>query len=175
MKKQIDLWEYAGKILEQVGTAALVTTKADGEVNTMTIGWGTLGVEWAKPIFTVFVRQSRHTKTLLDKNGEFTINVPLKGTDRKQALGYCGRMSGRDVDKIRQLDLHLEEPQVISVPGIKEFPITLECRVIYKQDQDLSLLDEDKRLRYYAPETPNDGDYHTAYYGEVLAAYIIED
>ena len=73
MKKYIDLWEYAGEILEQVGTAALVTTKADGQVNTMTIGWGTLGVEWKKPLFTVFVRQSRHTKQLLDQSGEFTI------------------------------------------------------------------------------------------------------
>ena len=175
MKKHIDLWQYAGQILEQVGTAALVTTKADGEVNPMTIGWGTLGVQWGKPIFIVFVRQSRHTKTLLDKNGEFTINVPLKGTDRKAALGFCGSKSGRDFDKIKELDLHLEEPDVISVPGIKEFPITLECRVVYKQDQDLNALDADKCLRYYAPETPNDGDYHTAYYGEVLAAYIIED
>ena len=175
MKKYIDLWEYAGVILEQVGTAALVTAKADGEVNSMTIGWGTLGTEWAKPIFTVFVRQSRHTKPLLDKNGEFTINVPLKGVDRKAILGFCGSKSGRDVNKIKEMDLHLEEPDVISVPGIKELPITLECRVVYKQDQNLSLLDEDKRLRYYAPNTPNDGDYHTAYYGEVLAAYILED
>ena len=157
MKKHINLWEYAGEILEQVGTAALVTAKADGQVNPMTIGWGTLGVQWGKPIFIVFVRQSRHTKALLDKNGEFTINVPLKGTDRKAALGFCGSKSGRDVDKI------------------KEFPITLECRVVYKQDQDLRLLDEDKCQRYYAPGTANDGDYHTAYYGEVLAAYIIED
>ena len=175
MKKYIDLWEYAGQILEQVGTAALVTTKADGEVDTMTIGWGTLGVEWGKPLFTVFVRQSRHTKKLLDKNGEFTINVPLKGTDRKTILGFCGSKSGRDVDKIKEMDLHLEEPDVISVPGIKEFPVTLECKVVYKQDQDLSAIAEDKRLRYYAPGTANDGDYHTAYYGEVLAAYIIED
>ena len=175
MKKYVDLWEYAGKILEQVGTAALVTAKADGEVNTMTIGWGTLGVEWGKPIFTVFVRQSRHTKKLLDKNGEFTINVPLKGMDRKAILGFCGSKSGRDVDKIKEMDLHLEEPDVISVPGIKEFPITLECKVVYKQDQDLSAIAADKRLRYYAPGTANDGDYHTAYYGEVLAAYIIED
>lgn len=175
MKKYINLWDYAGEILEQVGTAALVTTKAGDEVNTMTIGWGTLGVEWGKPLFTVFVRQSRHTKKLLDANGEFTINVHPKGVDRKKELGFCGRNSGRDVNKFKELDLHLEEPDVISVPGIKEFPITLECRVVYKQDQDLKLLDEDKCLRYYAPETPNDGDFHTAYYGEVLAAYIIED
>ena len=175
MKKYINLWEYAGQILEQVGTAALVTTKADGEVNTMTIGWGTLGVEWKKPLFTVFVRQSRHTKALLDKNGEFTINVPLKDMDRKNILGFCGSKSGRDVDKIKELDLHLEEPDVISVPGIKELPLTLECRVVYQQDQDLSKLDEDKRLRYYKPGTHDDGDFHTAYYGEVLAAYIIEE
>ena len=175
MKKYIDLWDYAGVILEQVGTAALVTAKADGEVNSMTIGWGTLGTEWAKPIFTVFVRQSRHTKTLLDKNGEFTINVPLKGADVKEITRICGTKSGRDMDKIKELNLHLEEPDVISVPGIKELPVTLECRVVYKQDQDLNLLDEDKRLRYYAPGTANDGDYHTAYYGQVLAAYIIED
>ena len=175
MKKYIDLWDYAGVILEQVGTAALVTAKADGEVNSMTIGWGTLGTEWAKPIFTVFVRQSRHTKTLLDKNGEFTINVPLKGADVKEIMRVCGTKSGRDINKIEQLGLTLEEPDVISAPGIKELPITLECRVVYKQDQNLSLLDEDKRLRYYAPNTPNDGDYHTAYYGEVLAAYILED
>ena len=175
MKKYIDLWDYAGVILEQVGTAALVTAKADGEVNSMTIGWGTLSTEWAKPIFTVFVRQSRHTKTLLDKNGEFTINVPLKGADVKEIMRVCGTKSGRDMDKIKELGLTLEEPDVISVPGIKELPITLECRVVYKQDQDLRCLDEDKRLRYYAPGTANDGDYHTAYYGEVLAAYILED
>lgn len=175
MKKHIDLWEYAGQILEQVGTAALVTTKADDQVNTMTIGWGMLGVEWKKPLFTVFVRQSRHTKTLLDKSGEFTINIPLKGMDRKQALGICGSKSGRDMDKIKALGLHLEEPESISVPGIKEFPLTLECRVVYKQDQDLSALEEEKRLRYYKPGTHDDGDFHTAYYGEILAAYIIED
>jgi len=175
MKKHIDLWEYAGEILEQVGTAALVTTKADDRVNTMTIGWGTLGVEWKKPLFTVFVRQSRYTKILLDKKGEFTINIPLKAMDRKQALGFCGSKSGRDVDKIKELGLHLEEPEAISVPGIKEFPLTLECRVVYKQDQDLSALEEGKRLHYYKPGTHDDGDFHTAYYGEVLAAYIIED
>ena len=175
MKKYIDLWEYAGIISEQVSKAALVTTKAEGEVNTMTIGWGFLGTQWAKPIFTVFVRQSRHSKKLLDKNGEFTINVPLKGVDCKQIFSLCGTKSGRDMDKIKQLGLTLVEPDVISVPGIKELPITLECRVVYKQDQDLNFLDEDKRLRYYAPGTANDGDYHTAYYGEVLAAYIIEE
>ena len=175
MKKYIDLWEYAGQILEQVGNGALVTTRADGRVNTMTIGWGTLGIEWKKTLFTVFVRQSRFTRELLEKSGEFTVNVPLAGSDVKNILGVCGSRSGRDLDKLAELGLTPVQPDVIGVPGIRELPLTLECRVVYKQDQDLSALDEDKRLHYYKPGSRDDGDFHTAYYGEVLAAYIIED
>ena len=173
MKQMINVWDYAGKILEQTGKGVLLTTKADGKVNTMTIGWGTLGIEWGKPICTVFVRQSRHTKTMLDKNGEFTINVPMEAID-KNILSLCGTKSGRDLDKIAQLGLTLEEPQTISVPGIKELPLTLECKVIYQQDQVLDAIDPDSRSRYYGAGTPNENDYHTAYYGLITAAYIIE-
>ena len=172
MKQEINVWDYAGKILEQTGKGVLLTTKADGQVNTMTIGWGTLGIEWGKPICTVFVRQSRHTKAMLDKSGEFTVNVPLENVD-KNILSTCGTKSGRDLDKIAQLGLTLEEGQTIGVPGIRELPLTLECKVIYKQDQVLDTIDPDSRSRYYAPGTANEQDYHTAYYGLITAAYII--
>ena len=175
MKKKIDLWEYAGHILSHVGKGILVTAKADGPANPMTIGWGTLGVEWSKPIFTVFVRQSRHTKALLDQNGEFTINVPLEGADVKKILGVCGSKSGRDMDKVAELGLHLEEAERITAPGIRELPLTLECKVIYQQDQDLSLLEPGIRQRSYPMGTAEENNFHTAYYGEVVAAYIIEE
>ena len=44
MKKTIDLWAHAGEILETVGKGVLLTTKVGDRVNTMTIGWGTLGI-----------------------------------------------------------------------------------------------------------------------------------
>jgi len=44
----------------------------------MTISWGTLGIEWNKPIFTAFIREGRFTKELLDESGEFTINIFFK-------------------------------------------------------------------------------------------------
>lgn len=64
----------------------LLTTKTDEKVNSMVISWGTLGIEWAKPIFTVFVRENRFTKHQLDKNPEFTINIPIGEFDKKN---YC--------------------------------------------------------------------------------------
>ena len=173
MKEQVNVWDYAGKILEQTGKGILLTTKAGGKVNTMTIGWATLGIQWGKPICIVFVRQSRHTKPMLDETGEFTVNIPLGEFD-KNILSICGTKSGRDMDKIAQLGLTLEEGQTVDVPGIRELPLTLECKVIYKQDQDLALLDAESLGRYYAPGTANEQDFHTAYYGQITNAYIVK-
>ena len=76
MKQQIAVFDYAQHILQALKTGVLLTVKAGETVNTMTIGWGTLGIEWGKPIFTAFVRESRYTKELLDQNPEFTVNIP---------------------------------------------------------------------------------------------------
>ena len=174
MKRKINVWDYAGQILDATGKGVLLTTKADGIVDTMTIGWGTLGIEWGKPLCTVFVRVSRYTKSLLDKNPEFTVNVPLGDYD-KNIISVCGTKSGRDMDKIKELGLTLEDPEVISVPGIRQLPLTLECKVIYRQDQDPAAINQENTDRYYPKnEQFPEGDYHTAYYGQILAAYIIE-
>lgn len=173
MKQEIDVFAYAQNILEQTGKGVLLTTKAEGKVNTMTIGWGTLGIEWGKPIFTAFIRKSRYTWELLQKNPEFTVNIPLGEYDQS-ILGLCGTRSGRDVDKITQLGLTQEASETVSVPGIRELPLTLECKVIYQQDQEPSAINEESTARFYPRnETFPEGDYHTAFYGQITAAYII--
>lgn len=173
MKKEINVWDYAGHIMQNIQKGCLLTTKADGQVDTMVIGWGHIGVEWGRPIFVVYVRESRHTKALLDKNGEFTVNVSLEDPD-KEIISVCGTKSGRDMDKIAHLGLTLEESDTVSVPGIRQMPLTLECKVIYKQDQDRNAIDPECDARYYAKGTPNEGDYHTTYYGLITKAYILE-
>ena len=167
MKKHINAFDYAGEICKAMPQGILLTTAAEGKVNTMTIGWGTIGIEWGKPIFIAYVRDSRYTMQMLEKNGEFTINVPLGQVDKK-ILGYCGTKSGRDTDKIADMGLTLVEPEVISVPGIKELPLTLECKVIYRQRQENDQIPADLYNRYYPA-----GDYHTAFYGEIVSAYVI--
>jgi flavin reductase (DIM6/NTAB) family NADH-FMN oxidoreductase RutF len=177
VKKEIEVFDYANEILNAIKTGVLLTTKADEKVNSMTISWGTLGIEWAKPIFTVFVRENRFTKHQLDKNPEFTINVPY-GTFDKKILGFCGTKSGHTMDKIKELNLTLVMPNQISVPAIQELPLTLECKVIYKQKQDERAITEENKKMY--PQDVDSSfhgankDFHTAYYGEIVSAYIIE-
>ncbi len=174
MKKPIDAFEYAGYICQALKSGVLLTTKAGDTVNTMTIGWGHIGIEWNKPIFVAYVRESRYTRELLDQNGAFSVNIPWKHTD-PQLLTYCGRTSGRDTDKIRDKNLTLAAPERINVPGIQELPLTLECRVIYRQEQDLSALPENLLNRFYPMEGQDSRrDVHIAYYGEIVSAYLIE-
>ena len=122
MKKKIDVFEHVGEILNGVKNGVLITGKADGRVNSMTISWGMVGVEWGKPVFITFVRESRFTRSLLEKNGEFTVNIPLDDSAKK-ILGYCGAKSGRDVDKAKEIGLTYEEPETISVPGVNRHRI----------------------------------------------------
>lgn len=148
MKREIEVFDYANEIMKALKTGVLLTTKADDKVNSMTISWGTLGIEWSKPIFTVFVRENRFTKHQLERNPEFTINIP-HGVFDKKILGICGTKSGYSIDKIKELNLTLEAPNRVSVPAIKELPLTLECRVIYKQKQDEHEVTEENRKAFY--------------------------
>lgn len=178
MKKKIDVLEHATAIMKALSKGVLLTTKAGDKVNSMTISWGMLGIEWGKPIFVTVVRESRFTREMLEQNAEFTINAPLEDYD-KEIMGVCGSKSGRDMDKIKELNLTLEEPEQISVPGIRELPLTLECKVIYRQLQELDGLSKEDMERFYPQQMPADDilanrDRHIAFYGEIVDAYIIE-
>lgn len=178
MKKEIQVFDYTNVIMNALKTGVLLTTKVDGKVNSMTISWGMLGIEWGKLIFTIFVRENRFTKHQLEKNPEFTINIPFGEFD-KRILEVCGTKSGRLNDKIKELNLTLESPNSVSVPAIKEFPLTLECMVIYKQKQDENEIKEENKNKFYPQDVeswfhgPNK-DFHTAYYAEIISAYIIQ-
>lgn len=176
MKERINVTEYAQMITEALPKGILLNTK-DTKFNSMVIGWGGLGTVWGKPVFTVYVREHRYTKAQMDATGEFAISVPLD-KPVSSISKVCGTQSGRDVDKATEAQLTLEDPEIISVPGIKEYPLTLECRVLYSQKQELEKLPDDIREKMYPQDV--DGTYymanrdaHTAYIGEIVAAYII--
>ena len=80
-------------------------------------------------------------------------------------------MSGRDTDKIAANNLTLVYGDLVSVPAIKEYPLTLECRVTYKQLQDDAAIAPEDLAKFYKPGY---GGTHIAYFGEIVAAYIVE-
>ena len=172
MKKEINIYDYMNKFLTELEKGVLLTTKFNDQVNTMTIAWGQIGIEWNTPIFTALVRKSRYTHQMLEGSGQFTVNFP-NGADVKKIIGYCGSKSGRDTDKIKDLDLTLADSEIIDVPGIKELPLTLECKVIYKQHQDKDAIPAVFKDQFYPADASGHGDYHTMFYGKILKSYIL--
>lgn len=174
-KKKIEVWEYAQQILEALPHGVLLNTKAE-TLNSMVIGWGSLGIEWSKPIFTVYVREHRYSRQQLDQNGEFTISLPM-GAQDPEITKICGTCSGRDMNKIDKAGLTPVESNKISVPGMAQYPLTLECRVLQKETQDLSTLDASCQ-RHYPKDvdgyhTGANQDAHVAYIAEIVDAYVI--
>lgn len=177
MKQEIEVLDYAKEIVSAIPRGVLLTTKNSGKVNTMTIGWGTLGVEWGLPIFVVFVREGRFTREQLDASMEFTVNVPYGDFDRN-ILGYCGTKTGRDTDKVGDLNLTPVASDIVKAPGIRELPLTLECKILYRQLQDKAAIPAFIREKMYPGnlDSSNPGanrDFHVAYYGQIVRAYII--
>ncbi len=173
MKEKINAFDYAEQLNKALPQGILLNTNGE-KFNSMVIGWGYLGTLWSLPTYTVFVRQSRYTKAQLDKTGEFTVSAPVSGKLSKEVFRICGTLSGRDVDKEKEAGLTLVDAEEISTPGIKEVPLTLECKVLYKQDQVLEDIPEDIRERFYSRGSDN-GDFHTAYIGQIVDAYIIKE
>ncbi len=178
MKEKIEITDYANQITKALRNGGILLNTNGDKFNTMVIGWGHLGTLWNRPTFHVYVRQGRYTKPQLDKTGEFTISVPLDKAD--PAINkICGWRSGYNINKVEEARLELEEPEVIGTPGIRQYPLTIECRVLYVQDQDLSKIPQDIRENMYPQDVDGtypmaNRDFHTMYVGEIVDAYIIK-
>ncbi len=168
-KEKINVFDYAETINKQIAPGILLNSNCE-KFNSMVIGWGHLGVIWGMETFTVYVRDSRFTKKQIDKTGKFTLSMPLDGRYDPEVFRVFGTMSGADVDKAEYVTT--VPANVNFVPGIKEYPLTIECEVIYKQRQDPEAIDKEVLKKYYSlPETKD--DHHTMYIGKIVDAYII--
>lgn len=152
------------KYLHRQG-AFLTVTDQDGNENVMTISWGNIGFEWGRPIFTVLVRNSRYTAGLIDQAAEFTVSIPTSSS-AKDKLAFAGTRSGRDVNKFDQGIITRAESKVLKTPSVLEADIIYECKMIYKHKIDPKILSDEVLQTSY-----RDGDYHTIYYGEIVACY----
>lgn len=162
----VDYTELSKEMLTQLEKGIFMTVKNGDKINTMTIGWGSLGFMWGKPVFTALVRYSRHTYDMLKNTDEYTISVPLK-KDLKKELMFCGTKSGRDFDKIKECGLVLLDGQKVDTPIIGDCELHFECKVVYKQDMVNGDLDEEIKTSKY-----ENGDYHVMYFGEIVASYL---
>ena len=87
-----DYLDNADALMARIKQGAFLTVKAGEAVNTMTIGWATIGCIWQRAVFMVAVRDSRHTFTLMEQSDTFTVTVPILPV-ASAATAWIGKIS----------------------------------------------------------------------------------
>src|SRR5690554_466072 len=162
----VDFNNYVNKALNRIKKGAFLTVKNKAKLNTMTIGWGSFGVIWGKPIIMIMVRKSRFTYKIIESTDNFSISIPFT-ENMKNELKYCGSYSGKKVNKFEACNLEIIPDKLIETPVIKKCDLFLECKIKYKQQMDNKLLSSKYNKLWY-PEN----DLHTLYFGELLSCYL---
>ena len=97
-----------------------------GRPNILTVAWaGTVCTN--PPMLSISVRPERYSYHMIEAAGEFVVNLTTESLVR--ATDYCGVRSGREVDKFKEMHLTPLASREVSVPGIAESPVNIECRV----------------------------------------------
>lgn len=165
--KKIDFTELKQNPAELIGKQwMLITAGTPENFNTMTASWGGLGYLWNRPVAFVFVRPNRHTATFIDAQPSFTLSfMPEK---YRNDLIFCGRNSGRDVDKMAATSL-----QPFTTPNglvaMDDAELVIECRkMAVASMQEADFVDySEVSPQWYDPTNP----LHKVYICEITATY----
>jgi len=131
--------------------------------NTMTASWGGMGILWNKPVVFCFVRPHRYTYKFMEENDFFTMSF-FNETHRK-ALNICGKVSGRDTDKMQATGLKPFASPAGSV-FYEQSKLMFECRKLYFND----IVPEHFMMESIHNNYPRK-DYHRMYIGEIISCF----
>ncbi len=104
----------------------LVTCSVGDINNIITVGWTGI-VATHPPMTYISLRPERYSYEIIQKTGEFVINLPP--STMVKDVDLCGMKSGKDLDKVAHLHIALQPGRVVSAPVMTDAPLSLECKV----------------------------------------------
>lgn len=108
----------------------LVTAGKPGDLGTMTISWGGSGFIWNKDVVFLVIRNSRNTLTYLKQHPTFSLT--LFDESYHDQLYFCGRNSGRDVDKVSHCHFTPQFDGEEETPYFEEAQTVMICRQLFR-------------------------------------------
>ncbi len=131
----------------------------DGSFNTMTASWGGVGVLWNKNVFFCFVRPQRYTRQFIDNTSHITLSFFDESC--RKSLALCGKLSGKDCDKIKESGLCAltENGKVF----FEEAKITIVGKKLYRQSMTHESFIDKSLIEKNYPKN----DFHITYVCEI--------
>ena len=165
--QEVNVEELSFNPFTKIGKEWLLITAGNEEsYNTMTASWGGVGVMWGKKVVSVYIRPQRYTKEFVDNNELFTI--AFFGENYRPALTHCGKVSGRDEDKVKNAGL---TPYFTDgTAAFEEADMIMVCKKQYHQEMRPECFDVEENDAKWYPQK----DYHTMYMGEIVKVLVKE-
>ena len=112
----------------------IATYDDEGKANAMAASWA--GVCSSQPpCVSVALRKATYTYGALNARKAFTVNIPDEQHIRE--ADYFGVATGRTTDKFADCGLTPVRSELVDAPYIAQFPLILECRLIFSHVIDL--------------------------------------
>lgn len=168
--KNIDITEITTSPVQLIGKQwMLITAGSPENFNCMTASWGGIGYLWNRPVAFVFVRPNRHTVNFIDAQPSFTLCFMPE--QYRQDLVFCGRNSGRDVDKMAATSL-VPATTPAGLPTFENAELVLECRKMFCTSlQEADFIDwSEVSPAWYEESNP----LHKLYICEISSALVQE-
>lgn len=164
--REVQLQELNFNPFTKIGKEWMLISAGDEKkVNTMTASWGGVGVLWGDNVVTAYIRPNRYTKEFVDSQECFSLSF-FDGY--KKELGILGTVSGRDNDKIKDVNFHVT--MLDHVPTFEEAKLVFIVQKLYvdniKPEKFLDLAIDGK----WYPQK----DYHDMYIAKILKTYVQE-
>lgn len=99
----------------------------DGENNALVVAYAS-NCSYDPPMAMVGIVPTRHSYKLIKESGCFIIN--LASPQNKEAYDYLGSHSGRDEDKLKKLNMNIEDGKAVDAPVLLDCPINIECIIV---------------------------------------------
>ena len=162
---ELSPWEFEERPMALPAKERLLLTARAGEkYNSMTVGWGGLGVMWGLPIAFYAIRPSRYTFELAEEGDR--ISLAAFPRDHARALSYLGTHSGRDGEKYAAAGITPTKMPCGGI-GFDEARLVITGRRLFSHPiRAEELARGDIRERWYKDEP-----YHTLYIAEIEHIY----
>lgn len=118
---------FKGSVVLNPVPVVLITSKnKEGKENVFTVAWtGTICTK--PPMLSISIRPERLSYEYIKETMEFTVNLPTRRLTRE--TDFCGVRSGRNVDKIKEMNFTLKPGKEVVSSYIEECPVNIECKV----------------------------------------------
>ena len=161
--------DFERSAFKLIGDEWMLITAPDSNkesgANAMTASWGGIGVLWNTPVATIYVRPQRHTYSLVENCDR--LSLCFFSSEYKKALGFCGRASGRDTDKLNECGFTCHKEEGVDV--IDQANTVMVCKKLYADDLKEACFTDNSPLACYPKR-----DYHRFYICEIEKVLIKE-